>query len=522
VSPSQDDFGGGERQHILIFRNVSTRYLVILIETILGLVILPFNVRHLGPATYGLWMLTASVTVHFSVLDLGYGGAIVKFIAQYRARRDKRALNEIASTMFIVFGAAGLVAYAVAVGIAFNLGALFRITPEQAAVGKWILLIIGVNVAVNFPFSVYGAVVNGFQRYDANSMVALCSSLLVAVVNVAVLWAGYGLVTLVACTTSVRVVTYFVYRLNAYRIFPGLRVNPALFTRSRLREVTGFSVYASIIDWANKLNYQLDAIVIGAFMGSAPIAVWAVADRVASGTQRLTNQLNGVLFPVVVDSDTMQRTERLQKVLLEGTRLSLAMVVPITVAVIVLARPLILAWVGPKMLGAVPVMQILALTVAIRVGNASATTLLKGAGRVRYLATANIIAGLVNLVLSVLLVKPLGLVGVAIGTIIPIAVVSGLVIFPVACQRVDISLASAFRHALWPTLWPALVTAGCLFLTRGISSGTLLAVMLQAGGAGLLYLALFFLIALGRRDRAQYAGKFMEVVARRGRLVPAA
>ena len=131
VSPSQDDFGGGERQHILIFRNVSTRYLVILIETILGLVILPFNVRHLGPATYGLWMLTASVTVHFSVLDLGYGGAIVKFIAQYRARRDRRALNEIASTMFIVFGAAGLVAYAVAMGIAFNLGALFRITRSK-------------------------------------------------------------------------------------------------------------------------------------------------------------------------------------------------------------------------------------------------------------------------------------------------------------------------------------------------------------------------------------------------------
>jgi hypothetical protein len=128
----------------------------------------------------------------------------------------------------------------------------------------------------------------------------------------------------------------------------------------------------------------------------------------------------------------------------------------------------------------------------------------------------------VNLLLSVLLVKPLGLVGVAIGTLIPIAAVSWLVIFPVACQRVDVSVASAFRHAVWPALWPALVTTGCLFLTRGISSGTLLAVMLQAGGAGLLYLALFFLIAVGRRDRSQYAGKFMEVIARRGRLAPAA
>jgi O-antigen/teichoic acid export membrane protein len=519
--PSQDDFGAGERQHILVFRNVSTRYLVILIEALVGLAMLPFNVRHLGPEAYGLWMLTASVTVHFSVLDLGYGGAITKFIAEYRARRNAQALNEIASTMFVVFGVLGLVVYAVAVGIAFNLGSLFKITPDQAAVGKWVLLIIGANVAVNFPFSVYGAVVSGFQRYDANSLVALCSGVLVALVNVAVLWTGYGLLTLVACTTAVRILTYFAYRMNAYRIFPPLQVHPSLFRRTRLREATGFSVYSSIIDWANKLNYQLDEIVIGAFMGSAPIAIWAVADRIASTTQRLTNQLNGVLFPMIVDSDTTHRTERLQKVLLEGTRLSLAMVVPITVAVVVLAQPLVRAWVGSKMLGAAPVMQILAITVAIRVGNATATTLLKGAGRVRYLALANISAGVVNVILSVLLVKPLGLIGVALGTLIPIALVSWFVIFPAACERVGVAPGWAFRRAMWPALWPALVAVICLELTRGISSGTLLAVMAQAALADLLYLVLF-LLAIGRHDRGQYAGKLMDVIARRGRLVPAA
>ena len=37
-------------------------------------------------------MLTASMTAYFSVLDLGYGGALVKFVAQYRAqaRRARR------------------------------------------------------------------------------------------------------------------------------------------------------------------------------------------------------------------------------------------------------------------------------------------------------------------------------------------------------------------------------------------------------------------------------------------------
>jgi len=69
-------------------RNVSTRYMAITVEALLGFVVLPYNVAHLGTSAYGLWMLTGSITAYFSVLDLGYSGALVKFVAQYRARHD--------------------------------------------------------------------------------------------------------------------------------------------------------------------------------------------------------------------------------------------------------------------------------------------------------------------------------------------------------------------------------------------------------------------------------------------------
>jgi Na+-driven multidrug efflux pump len=166
---------------------------------------LPFNVTHLGPAAYGVWLLAASVTIHFSVLDLGFGGAFVRFVAQYRARRNPRGLNEIASTLLFVYAAVGCLAYLVVMLVAANLDALFRVTAEQASLGRWLLLIIGVQVALNFPFSVSGGVVNGFQRYNVNAGVAIGSSVAVAAVNVAILTAGYGLVPLVLATTSVRI-----------------------------------------------------------------------------------------------------------------------------------------------------------------------------------------------------------------------------------------------------------------------------------------------------------------------------
>jgi O-antigen/teichoic acid export membrane protein len=489
---------------VTVARNLTTRYLVLALELSLGLVLLPFNLHHLGAAQYGLWILVGGVTTHFSLLDLGYGGSTVKFIAQYRAHRNARALNEIASTLFFIFAAIGLLAYAAAAILAFHLDLIFRITPEQAETGKFILLIVALLVAFNFPFSVFGGITSGFQRYDINNMVAIVTNIVAAIVNVTVLLAGFGLVPLVAATTSVRLAAYLVYRRNAYRVFPELRIRPALFCRDRLRELTGFSVYSAAIDWAYKLNYQLDGVVIGAFFGSSAVSVWAVAERIISGTQRLTNQLNGVLFPVIVDNDQRARREQLQRILLQGTRLSLVMVVPIAAALVLLAEPLVRAWVGPAMLGAVPVLQILAIAVAIRVGNASGTILLKGAGQHRKLAVVNLATGLVNVALSIALIGPLGLTGVAVGTLIPIAFSAIFILYPAACRLIALPLGRAVRESVLPALWPAAVAGVLLEVGREFTSGTLLAVMAVAALACAFYLTLFFTVAIDQGDRDVY------------------
>lgn len=501
-----------------VARNVSTRYLAILADMAIGLALLPFNLAYLGKSEYGLWILLGSVTMHFSAFEMGNSGALVKFMAQYRALNNARAINEIASTMFIAFGLIGLTSYTLLTGVAFNLEHIFNITADQAAVGQWVLMIVGLHVMLNFPFGVYGGVTSGFQRYDINNLVAIVTSVAAAAVNVAVVLGGYDLLHLVAATTAVRMSAYLVYRANAYRVFPQLRVRPSLFRKARLKEVMGFSVYTTVIDWANKLNYQLDEIVIGAFLGPAAVAVWAPAERIVSGVQRLTNQVNGVLFPLIVDSDQTNQQRRLQQILLQGTRFSLAMVVPIAAALFVLADPLIRAWLGDgaqAVLGAIPVVQILAVAVAIRVGDATGTTLLKGAGSHKMLAYVNLGTGLVNVVLSALLIGPFGLIGVAYGTLIPIAFTASFILFPAACRRVGLPIGQAALHAIVPAVWPAIVSAGLLWVARPHLPGKLLGIVLGSAAAGLIYLVLFIGVAIGRADRAFYWEKVRQLQERR-------
>jgi O-antigen/teichoic acid export membrane protein len=324
------------------------------------------------------------------------------------------------------------------------------------------------------------------------------------------------LVALVAATTIVRLLSLAAFAWNAYRVFPSLQVRPSLFRRGRLREVTGFSVYMLVLDWSAKLNYSADALVIGAMLNTTAIAVWTIGQRLAQMAQQLTNQLNDTLFPAVVDSDAAQRHHRLQLILVQGIKLSLAVAAPLCFGLIIVAEPLVHAWVGPRFADSVVPLQIMLAVVLVRASTSSANLILKGAGQHKLLAGTNAATAVVNVVLSVILIHPLGLTGVALGTLIPVAVSAMFVLYPAACRRVEIPVRRPLVEAIWPALWPAGIMGGVLWLTRDVSVGAQLAnVVVRLGIAGLVYLALFIGVSIGADERRFYWTKACRILGRR-------
>jgi O-antigen/teichoic acid export membrane protein len=505
-------WGPPDRAIDLLARNVSTRYLAIFVDGAIGLMMLPFNVAHLGPSAYGLWALTSSVTWFFGVLDLGYGGALVKFVAQYRALRDRSALNEILSTVALVFAGLGLVCWMVTALVAWQVGTLFNIAPEQERTAQHVLLIVGAYLSVRFPLSVYGALVYGFQRYYLNNAVSIGVSIAVAGVNVAVLSAGYGLVTLVAATTAVRLLSLGILTWNAYRVFPGLQVRLTLFRRPRLVEVTSLSVYMFVLNWAAKLNYSSDTLIIGAMLDTTAVAAWTVGLRLSQVAQQLAGQLSNALFPAVVDSDAAQRQDRLQMILVEGTKLSLAFAVPLCVGAIVLADPLIRSWVGAQFASSVLPTQILLVVVLVRISTGSAGVILRGAGQHKLLTYANVITAVVNIVLTIVLIRPFGLIGVAFGTMIPVTLASALVLYPAACRRVGVPIALPLVRGMWPPMWPAVGMIGILWLGRRWPPTSLFEVALHLAAASLVYALLFVGAAISSDERRLYWMKLRDLV----------
>jgi O-antigen/teichoic acid export membrane protein len=502
-------------------RNVGTRYALIIINALIGLVVLPFNVGHLGKADYGLWMLVASLTTYFTIIELGYGGAVVRFVAEYKARKDAGALNEILSTMFFLYCGMGVACYLLAAAGAALLPHVFNLTPEQVRTGRIVLLIIAVQVSLYFPFSVFGGVINGFERYYVNNVVATAFNIATAAVNVLVLWLGYGLVELVTATTLMRVMPLWVYRMNAYSVFPELQLRWSLVRPSRLREVTAFSAYLAVIDWSARLTFATDTFYLGLFMNTAAVAVYAIAQRLAEALLRMTNQLHTFLFPAVIYHAVEGETTEQRHLMVTANRFQLAIAVCLCGGIAAVADVLIPVWVGPGFEGSVIAVQILAFVVVLRAWMAMPSTVLKGNDQQKYVAKIASFAAVANLLLSIPLVKSWGIPGVAVGTAIPVFVSCAVFIFPRACRQVGLPLLNGYRAIVWPAVWPALITLTLLVTTRHLVPSRLMFVLAHLAGGALVYAVIFLRFGLSHSERLWMTDTVAQLFRRRPDLAAA-
>jgi O-antigen/teichoic acid export membrane protein len=229
-----------------------------------------------------------------------------------------------------------------------------------------------------------------------------------------------------------------------------------------------------------------------------------VPRRLAELTRSLTNQFNSVLLPIVVESDVRNQTERLQNLLIHGTRLSLFLVLPVAVGLFMLAEPLIHRWVGANFAASVPIAQILALVVIFRVGGAPSNVVLNGARRHQLLAFANAGMALTNLGLSLWWIRRYGLPGQAMATLIPVSAVTMFVVFPAACRRAGIAVSHVVRQAVWPVIWPLPVMIGVVTALRLVLPMTVATIMLSAVCGAVCYAAVFGIFAVGPMERARY------------------
>ncbi len=461
----------------------------------------PFIVHRLGAANYGLWMLVASIVAYGSVLDLGVGGAVTKYVAELRATGRSDQASTLIATGLRMYCVVGLMVIVVSVPFALIFPDLFHIAPHQRHAARWVVLLTGVALAVQLPAATAYAVLRGLQRFDLNNLISISATLAQGIAIFAVLALGGGVIGLAAVAAPLTVLTQIPMQIVIRRVAPDLRFGWRGAERRLLPTVASFSAALVVINGASVVKTKTDEIVIAGALPITAVAPYSIAGRIASLPTLLTYQFVRILFPLAAELYGAGDRARIRSLYVASTRLTLALFVPMGVALMVLAHPFLVAWVGDHYATDARVTVILVAAAMMDIANLPALSLLQGTNGHRMLAVFGGASATVNLGLSIVLVRTVGVEGVALGTLIA-AVLEALAVVPYAMRRYDIRIGSMVRDALAPALLPGVPAVGALVLARAALRPSTLFVVIAVGAlGGLVYLAGYLSFSASGEER---------------------
>ena len=385
----------------------------------------PFIVHRLGDSAYGLWALLGSLVGYLGLLDFGVRGAVTRFVAGFHASSDHHGAASAVRAALRVFTFLATLAIIVAAAIALTLEHLFNIPPTLLAEARVVVLLGGVTMAAAFVGGVFSGVVAGIHRFDLDSGVEIAMTVLRAAAVVVALEAGQGLVALGVIQLAVSVLRGAIAFALVGRLYPELRLRGTRTTRDLVRRLLSFSLFSSLIQFSGILIYYTDSLVIGAILPIGLVTYYTIAASLTEYARQLVSAMSRIVTPRAGALQAAHGDAAAAAAILRIGAAATVVTVPIAMTFLLRGESFIELWMGPEYAPrATPVLIVLAVTVWLYGGRAIAAAGLMGLNRHRGLAAAVGVEAAANLGLSLALIGPLGLPGVALGTTIPSVVVT--------------------------------------------------------------------------------------------------
>ncbi len=409
-----------------VLLNVTTRWGAHAFSLVVSFFLTPFIVSRLGDSGYGLWTLLVSLTGYLGLADIGVRSAVTRYVAKFRVEASHEDAGRIVSSALVVFiGAAALVLVA-SMALAFLVVDHFRIPADERGTARLVLVLIGVNVAIALVSGVFGGVIAGLQRFDVINLVEMGITALRAVIIVAALGTGGGLATLAVIHLVLGLARGLADVLLSRRLYPEMRVRFLDPDHASLRLIFSYGLYAFLVHVSAQLIYHTDSVVIGLFLPVSSITFFAIASMLVRQAGALAAGIRFTLAPLASSLEATH-SPALSRVALDAARYCTAVMLPAYVTFLLRGHSFIGLWMGEEYASTSgDVLAVLTLGSVFGAGPGALGVMVLGIGRHRMLAFALLAEALGNLLLSVLLVRPFGVVGVAWGTTIPLLAMNWL------------------------------------------------------------------------------------------------
>jgi O-antigen/teichoic acid export membrane protein len=377
----------------------------------------PQLIGSLGKPRYDVWCVVESVLAYFTLLDLGIAAGLVRVVARGRVTSDVSSINTYASASLVIFSGAGLIV--LGVGGPILLAMAPRLAENAPDVVPF-MLVMFFNLALTLPLSLFPAILDGLECFTVKGLIRLGMLAIRTTAILAYLQSDAGLWPLSIIITVTNLTEHGLMVILSFWLCPGLRLQPWAVKREMLRTVRSESFDAFLAMLAGRMTLQTGAILIGLMLPVGQATFFAMAVRLVESAKQLLRQITTTLTPGVSAMHAQGDDAGIRQLLLKGTRWVLYLAVPVNIGLWWFGGVFLARWVGPEFTaGSGFAVNILAFTLALGLAQSVAARVLYGLGHLWWFARIAMLEGVINIMLTLVLIRPFGVNGVSVAVAVP-------------------------------------------------------------------------------------------------------
>lgn len=419
-------------------------YVSICLNMVVGLIYTPYMLRMLGQSEYGLYSLAASIIAYLTVLDLGFGNAIIRYTAKFRAEGKQREQEEMFGMFFILYIGIGAIAMIAGSVLSLNVENMFSraMTDTEVSRTRIMLWLMTFNLAFTFPMSIWGSIMSAYERFVFQRIVSIVRSVLNPVVMILLLVVGYKAVAMVVVTTLFNVATLLVnWWYCKYRLT--IKVRFAKFKWGFLKEVSIYSFWIFLNAIMDRIYWSTGQFVLGVYKGSAAIAVYAVAIQLESMYMMFSTAISSVFLPKVTSMVTKGSSdEEISDLFIRTGRIQYIVMAYILSAFVVFGKQFIILWAGDDYADAYYLTLMFFVPLTVPLIQNLGILILQARNQMKFRSMLYIVIALCSLGLSIYLAQIYGGYGCAYATGMALLIGQGLImnIYYQKKQRINIKV----------------------------------------------------------------------------------
>lgn len=482
-------------------------YILMLVQTLSTMLFTPFLISKLGQAEYGVYSLMLSITTSFTLLDLGVGTSIIRYMSKNIATKNSDENRKLLGVTTIYYLGVSLLSLIIGIIIRALIPTFFAtgLNLAEVKLAQKLFFITIISTSVTLATSAFSNAIIAFEKFAVSKGITIVITLVKMVLSILALILGYDSVGVVVVNlittvlTSIIYISYVLYKLKLKPLFKNIQL-------SFIKEIVTYSSFILVQTVASLIITMSGQVSLGAFAkeSAVTIGIFSVGLQLVQYFKSLGAQFTSVLMPGLVRFATINKSrEMYEKEIIRISRIIFMFLSLVWIVFLFNGKDFVVLWSGRENYQAFYVAIILMFPLLFSYSEGAGYQLIQALALHKLPSIVQLISTVIAVPITILLILWKPLEGAIIGTFITFMLCETIVMNIMYKKQLGVRLSILFK-GIFKGILPSLILTGlCGAVTSNINilGAGWIAFIVKCGAMVMIYAACMWAFGMNESEK---------------------